>query len=343
MVVLCCMLGEGSAFGHATAVNLPRAEAHPSRNRYRQTINLDAYIATLQQFQQSVKQLAGYPQRAKPLAAELPDDWRVSVQGQEFRVSTNWLRRELKSLHAHPKQASRVAAHMSFRLDTLLRDARSLSQPSGIQPAMARSSLEAILSRREFRGVRAPSWLDRGMDRVRAWFGRFLVRLFGGLASGFHTRTLLLWFGIGLLGLLLVIAFARALRSRNRVTKIPFEAPQSLLKGGLKTWRDWAREAAEQSAQGNFREAIHSAYWATLHRLAEVRARSIDPSRTPRENVALLAENAAERHALAEVTAIFELAWYSVATPSPEEFRTLTERSEECGCKLALSPATTGS
>ncbi len=334
-IALCCAFSARVVLAGAPINSLGTASWH-NRDESHGTLNLAAYIATLDQWKQSVEGLAAHPRLAERLATQLPRDWRVEVRGQRFLVTTNWLRSGLLSVQANPARASRDAAQTARRLNTLIGDAQALERPASFQVAAARSVLAGILSRREFAGVRGPTRFERWMARARAWIWRIMVRLFGGLRSPFHTRPLLLWLVIGLLAFLLIFGISRTLRSKQPVPRIHFEHPRALPK----TWRDGAREAMEQSAQGKYREAIRLAYWATIERRAHLSARPIDRWRTPREYVSLLAGNASERDALAEMTSVFERIWYAGAPASAQDFWAVVEKSEEIGCKLALNPAT---
>ena len=53
-------------------------------------------------------------------------------------------------------------------------------------------------------------------------------------------------------------------------------------------WRRWLREAKEAAGRGDYRAAIHAAYWAAMVRMEEMKTLPEDRSRTPRESLRLI-------------------------------------------------------
>ena len=100
-----------------------------------------------------------------------------------------------------------------------------------------------------------------------------------------------------------------------------------------------AREAA---AQSNFREAVHSAYWAGITRLEDSGALPKDRSKTPREYLRLIANPAPHelaqrpvyREPMTELTKRLERTWYANRGAGPDDFKETLRQLEAMGCPL---------
>src|SRR5215469_7229330 len=75
-------------------------------------------------------------------------------------------------------------------------------------------------------------------------------------------------------------------------------------------WRYWAHEAHAAAGTGDYRAAIHAAYWSARTRLEENHLLPEDRSRTPRESLRLVQRTNAAYTPLAQLTRRFELTWY---------------------------------
>jgi hypothetical protein len=73
---------------------------------------------------------------------------------------------------------------------------------------------------------------------------------------------------------------------------------------------DWARMAEQAAAAGDWREAVHCLYWASITLLEGRRAWRHNPTRTPREYVRLLKPGSSQQQGLRRMTQIFERIWY---------------------------------
>ena len=79
-----------------------------------------------------------------------------------------------------------------------------------------------------------------------------------------------------------------------------------------------------------WREAIHFLYWAAISRLESRRLWPADRARTPREYLALLAQEDPRRARLAALTGSFELVWYGGRAAAESDYR----RAEEIAATL---------
>ncbi|MGA2346756.1 MAG: DUF4129 domain-containing protein, partial [Candidatus Sulfotelmatobacter sp.] len=135
----------------------------------------------------------------------------------------------------------------------------------------------------------------------------------------------------GLMGLavaaLAFIAYRSLWSSRDFDTVIPRDLPVS-----AKEWAIWLSEARGAAAKGEWRDAIHLAYWAGISFLERQGTWKPDRARTPREYLRLLSSSSEHRETLTALTRIFELAWYANRGASERTFSQTLEELEKLGC-----------
>src|SRR5207302_5983647 len=202
----------------------------------------------------------------------------------------------------------------------------------------ARGELERILKRPEFEAVRPPSPSELLRQRVEAWIEQMLLRLLGGIGQHPLGGQILFWFlVIAAVGVVAMWVF-RFFASRDRVNALP----PSVDVTAVRTWQEWIRAAREAAKQGNFREAVHSAYWAGIARLEDDGVVPKDRTKTPREYLRLVVESApgelgpapAPREPLAALTSGLERAWYANRGARAEDFHESLRHLEALGCSL---------
>jgi hypothetical protein len=109
-----------------------------------------------------------------------------------------------------------------------------------------------------------------------------------------------------------------------------------------RSWQEWVFAAREAAAGGDYRLAIHCAYWAGIARLQDLGALSPDRAKTPREYLRALAESKLvfvenpqmRREALARMTSRLENTWYGYHAASEADFRDSLAQLEILGCRL---------
>ncbi|MBV8821034.1 MAG: DUF4129 domain-containing protein [Acidobacteriaceae bacterium] len=154
------------------------------------------------------------------------------------------------------------------------------------------------------------------------------------LGIGAGTSAALFWIiisaAVGFLGYLLV-----RLRLIEESASVLKEAPPT--QAG-KTQTEWLRSARAAEAEGDWRRAIHSAYWAGIAYLEEAGALPRDHSATPREFLCLLlaapdrAEHCAEP--ARALTRSLERFWYGRAAAAPDDFAACLKLLEALGCRV---------
>ncbi len=318
--------------------------------------DLASYRVELDRLSGIVADLPKHPAAIATLRGSLPRIWRVRGAGETFDVPTGWLDSALGTMAENAVIRASLEKDVLGRLAELKRQAEALEKAPPVADAeQARAKLDSILSRREFRGSLGPTWWEMAQQRLWDWVVRMLQKLFGRIGfGGGQLRSILVWSVIVLAFSLLVGMAARVLRRASRAEALGLgEAPP---RG--KTWRDWTQEALASATRGDYRAAVHAAYWAGVYRLAELGVWQLDRSRTPREYLRVLAEGAREAiakppalgsaeppaaagaspaqraAALVTLTRAFEITWYGYEPATLGDFRNAVTQLEALGCRF---------
>ncbi len=265
----------------------------------------------------------------------LPDAWTVDAQGRTFTVSTAWLRTALETLRKKPNDAE-LWRQIQERLVFLDRQAAGLEARAGEpRTGEARAQLKEIFARREFKGLAGPGALALWWRKVTGWIGERIEAFLARLHIGQKTGNVFAYTVIGLALVLLTLWLWRLLASRSRSLELEAEAP-----GPALDMRAWLGEASAAAERGEYREAIHCAYWAAVERLVMLGALPKDRSRTPRELERLGETKLAAGGTFRTLSRRFERVWYGTRAASAEDWASTKTELEEMGC-LQLSSAKT--
>ena len=262
------------------------------------------------------------------LRSSLPRRWTISSQEGSFSISSEPLRDQLTT--ASGENAEAWVNHLADEIEYSAKPATGSPQ--------ARDDLERILKRPEFEAVGPPSPWELFRARVEAWIQRMLLKLFGGIARYPLGGQILFWFLVAATVGVVAMWVFRFFASRDRVNVLP----PSVAVTAVRTWQEWIRAAREAAKEGNFREAVHSAYWAGISRLEDLGAVPKDRTKTPREYLRIMAEpgsgrlapSPAHREPLAALTMRLERAWYANRGAGPADFRESLSHLEALGCSL---------
>jgi hypothetical protein len=93
--------------------------------------------------------------------------------------------------------------------------------------------------------------------------------------------------------------------------------------------RNWRALAEERAAQGEWREAVHCLYWASIAALEGRKMWSPNRSRTPREYVRLLEAGSARWKLLRQQTQGFERVWYGLRDAARQDYERALALHEE--------------
>jgi hypothetical protein len=263
------------------------------------------------------------------LRDSLPPSWTVSTSDHTYTISSRALRNELTSSTA-TEAASWTAS--------LAEEVESYSSPGAANPAKAKAELDQILAKPEFAAVRPPSAWELFKLRLQAWLLRMLEKLFGSISrhpiGGQIVFWVLIFVGVVLIGALLI----RFLASRDRMQSLP----PSAAAFASRSWQEWIRLAREAANRNDFRDAIHSAYWAGVARLEDMAIVPRDRTKTPREYLRIVTDKSAGelatryvlREPLAALTTRLERVWYANRGASREDFQDSLKQLEALGCPL---------
>jgi hypothetical protein len=250
-------------------------------------------------------------------AGGIGDDDEVDAPGGAYQVRWPWLRKLIDEAKA-PGLENRDALleQAEARLDEELAALKG-KPPATAEFAPARRVADGVLARPEFRVVTQESWWDRQMAKFWDWVDRMF-----GAATNLGKRspwlgTLLEWGFMGLTAAALVFWVWRTM-GRERM-QIAFPA-QAAAPDWQKESAGWAERAGREAEAGNWREAIHCVYWASIVALESRRLWRRNYARTPREYLGLLEPGSPQKIALGSLTGLFERIWYGLRAARREDY-----------------------
>lgn len=297
---------------------------------------LQEYISELDRCSAVLSGPQSDPAAFRNLRATLPALWVVDGDGESYEIDTGWLTSALVALPVNTAANNPLLAQTRQRLRALRAAAESLEdeRPSP-DLAQSRGDLERILSAKEFQGASGPSGFDLLKARFYSWIWRQIERLLRHFRNGPAIGNAIAWTAIALAALLLALWAVRSSLRGGEEPAMDLEGA-SRPQGG---WRDWLRNARAAAEHGNYRSAIHAAYWAGVMRLEDLDRLPADRARTPRETLRLLQGQSAEYAPLAQLTKRFELIWYGYRSASETDWNEAIEQLEKLGCLASSTPA----
>lgn len=295
------------------------------------------YRAQLDSLLVATQQLNSSSSATPESLRHLPQSWRVHMDQQDFEILSEGLRRDV-SRYDDDKSATNAVA-IRRRLESLRRGIDGFEKPP-LDVSASRSALNSILAQPEFAG-RGPQWkwlnkiLQEIQSRLKNWLGDVfegIFRILRRLLGFTFIPTVGKVFVYGLSGLalaaLLYFVYRNIFRGQNLDEVIPKNLPVS-----AKEWSIWLTEARAAAAKGEWRDAIHLAYWAGISFLERQGFWKPDRARTPREYLRLLSGESGHRDTLKALTRIFELAWYAKRDATEQAFSQTLEQLEKLGCR----------
>jgi hypothetical protein len=270
----------------------------------------------------------------------LPSEWVVQIDGQSMRVETDWLATAFLAKENAPKENADLLGQARQHLAALRETAEALLAPlAGAELGQARAQVDHILRDPEFQGSHEPTWLDKFKARVRIWISRHLERLFGRMGISASVGNTVAWTLVSLAALLLAFWAVRSVIAAAARSELD-------LRGATpagQDWRYWAGEARAAAERGDFRAAIHAAYWTAVAQLEENRVLPGDRSRTPRESLRLLQRGNAMYGPLAHLTRRLELTWYGYKIATSADWDDAMKQLETLECLRSSMRATASS
>jgi Domain of unknown function (DUF4129) len=275
------------------------------------------------------------PKDIAELRRSLPDAWTVKNGDRTYSVPTKQISDALRQIEHDPKKGAAVL--LEARLKEMRRQAEQLQSPGSIvDTAPAESKLQNILKRSEFQAAAGPSPWEMIRARINRWIFEHLMRLLSLLHISERTGNTIAWSVIFAAVVLVFYGFYRWLTKSAKT--VNFHAEVEPVASDA---RQWLQEAMAAADRGDYREAIHCAYWAAVAHLEDIRVLPRDRARTPRESLRLLDDHPKEQSVLQSVTRSFEFIWYGYRPVSAAEWAGTKEQLEKIGC-LQGSTAPTG-
>jgi hypothetical protein len=277
-----------------------------------------------------------------------PDD-RVQLPGgasQAREVRYDWLRSVLR--RAGNKDNGATAAVLSGHggaknkppdLSGLLNEAHQRleidEQQAGGSPvanpayADQRKSLDAILARREYKGVTRVTVRERILEWLENLLDKILMRIAGVGARAPWIAQLLR--GLLLAGICVALVWFLLRLERNARVRLVPDVEGGPATPSAREWQLWLKDAQAAAAGGAWREAIHSVYWASIARLESGRLWPADRARTPREYLGLLSGTDPRKPMLTALTRSFERTWYGGREAGAADFNAAMQLAAELG------------
>ena len=319
--------GAAGAAGQAGRPALPISAQHLTLQQY--VSELDGSMAILS---------GGDPAASRKWSATLPNEWVVETEERSYHLKTEWLRAALEMDGRTPHKKNAMVEQAKLRLASLREAAQALQAPdAGEDLRGSHAALDSILKAREFRGARGPSYYEILRARTLGWIQRQLAKVFGRMRRSPTISGVLAW-GLIAIAALLLASWAVRISIGSRV-QIDLSGSAPVTRG----WRDWLRDARAASALGDFRAAIHAAYWAAVARLVEIQILPEDRSRTPRESLRLVDPQNQAHAPLARLTSRLELVWYGYFPATASDWNEAAEQLERLECLASSIPKTPGS
>jgi len=268
----------------------------------------------------------------------LPEAWNVDAGGQRYNVPSDLLASQLEKAEKQPELRRQQLNQARDYLDSLAAETASLSGLPAPSTDSARSKLQAILSRSEYTHTQKESRWDKFRTRIDELLDNALGSILRGIGGQGSLGYALLWIGICASAIFIAtMIFRRWVRSA-RGEEMALQAAAI----PLRSWQEWVFASRDAAAHGDYRFAIHCAYWAGIARLQDLGAISPDRARTPREYLRAHGKAtriapetlAARQQALSMLTSRLEKTWYGYQIAGEADFRDSLAELETLGCHL---------
>lgn len=193
--------------------------------------------------------------------------------------------------------------------------------------AQEREILRQVLAGRDFRNLQTRSASDAFWEKVNEWLNRLLKS-----TEKLHIHAQ--WLGpVIVVGFILIVCVGLAwgllqMERRWRIRLVPERDGPAAGAASARDWQLWLADARSAAAAGKWREAIHFVYWATISRLESKRLWPADRARTPREYLALVADEDPRHAGLTKLTGSFERVWYGGRAAEQKDYHKAEELAD---------------
>jgi uncharacterized protein DUF4129 len=334
-MVRCSVFAQLACAALTAAPVLAHGQSNSDQSSAITELDISAYKAELDRCASALRHPGAIPELRK----SLPRAWTVQAGGSRFEISTQSLAADLRRIEQNPEKASSAARDLQLRLSAMRKAAEEFENSArAASPSNARPHLDEILNRREFAGAIGPSEFQILMARIERWIFERLYWLLSRLHLQGKAGNFLAWTVVVLAFLALAYWVIRNFSRILRATTIPVAGPAPSDDS-----RFWVKDALAAAEHGDYREAVHCAYWAAIVKLEGLGMLKRDHARTPRESLLLLEPFPKEQKLLGDFTRHFELIWYGYRPASLEDWSGARAHLEKMGCLTHSTAATASS
>ena len=248
-------------------------------------------------------------------SADSDDEDKPPVPGENLKLA----------LQPRQSLTSELLKSASDRLSSDLQKARQYFAAKPDPHTREHAALKQVLSESAFRNLNTNTPRNRILEKLSAWINSFFEKInsFGSSAP---------WLGKALLiGFFVVVGVALiwSLIQSERRLRLRLTPEGGFVPGAgaasARDWQLWLKDAEAAAAAGEWREAIHFIYWASISRLESLRLWPADRARTPREYLALVKSDDPRRPGLQNLTRSFERTWYGGRMAEENEYNAASE------------------
>ncbi len=282
------------------------------------TVSTGQYRQHLQSLADLVNRCGEKADACDPAAVGDLDDFVHPANGASYIERYGWLRDLLGD--KNDPQHKRRAEFLPVAATRLREQIVEIDAPPASTPLSARQQTlrTDVLARREFRTVQEYSLVER----LSAWLSDMFGRMFGGFAklgkAAPWLGTAVQWGALMLAASLLVLWIYRAV-DRQRIALGKLHGDSSAEAREAES-RAWARQAEAHAERGEWRDAVHALYWASIVVLEDRRTLRRSGTRTPREALRLIDPASHLRAPLQAQTGDFERIWYGMKPAAREDY-----------------------
>ena len=311
---LLALCAGGFAVAQVSAPMLPHAGLPPLK-----TVSTAEFRVHIETIQGVVRACQAHASACDPAA--VGDDNSINPGNAPAYIERfGWLR-DLLEDRGDPSHEKRTAL-LPQAVERLQQEAAEVDEPASSRVVLSKSmqaARAAVLSRKEFRTAEGYSL----SDRLASWFSQLIGRMFGGVSSLGRMApwlgTALQWGTLLLAATLLSLWAYRALdRQRVAIGRLHSGGPSAEAQAESRLWAARAREHADR---GEWREAVHALYWASIVVLEDRRTLRRSGTRTPREALRLIDPASHLREPLRAQTGEFERIWYGLQPAAAADYQ----------------------
>lgn len=207
-----------------------------------------------------------------------------------------------------------------MRLEHDLAESRA---PIVVEPdhQQERAAMRAVLASSEFRNLQQSSVSDSVLEKIGNWLNHFFESVANLKSRSAWVGRTIVWGFI--IGVCLALAYSLLRLERRWRVRLTPEGDSLPAPGAAsaRDWQLWLADARRAAAEGEWREAIHFLYWAAISRLESRRLWPADRARTPREYLALVAQEDPRKPGLSQLTRTFERFWYGGRSAGETDYK----------------------